>query len=136
MSNPFETRPIPTTIEVPVHILEDDRATISRSKLEHLKDLSEDERLSESPFNIDNFLAVISQGVFFASLGACFSFSNLSRLSQVFCLSGIISGGILSCYFQVKIYKSSKSRNMFRTKLTTHISNILEKLDQKSAQKS
>lgn len=59
-NNPFETRYIPTTVEVPVYILEDDRATISRSKLEHLKDLSEDERLNETPFNLDNFLAVIA----------------------------------------------------------------------------
>ena len=64
---PIKTGAFPTTVAV--YILEDDRATISRSKLEHLKDMSEDERLNEPSLSIESFLSVISQGLFFTSLG-------------------------------------------------------------------
>lgn len=116
------------TIEDKLYIAPDDKTTVSRSKLEHLKDLADDERILEN-YGIDNIASLVSQGLFFTSLGGALTFEQLSQTSKYLCISGLTVGFILGIYSGYKIYSSFKQRKSFREKLGVKINEIIRQME-------
>lgn len=116
------------TIQDNLYCAPDDKTTVSRSKLEHLKDMADDDRIEEK-FGLDNIVSIISQGIFFTSLGGTFSFSSLPLYGQILCGGGIVLGLFLGTYSWIKIASDRKNRERFRKKLAEKIDEIIKQMD-------
>lgn len=116
------------TVEDQVHVLHEDRAGISRSKLEHLKDLAEDDRMEEST-GIHNIISNITLGIFFTSLGVAFAFNSLSQMGKYLCLIGLLVGLFGSIYSLYNHYTETEKRKKHRRKIVDQINKIISQMN-------
>lgn len=108
----------------------DDMITTSRSKLEHLKDLADDDRMKEPDWSIDRIFGSIAGSTFFASAGGALGYSQLPGYGQTLCLIGLIGGGVLSVYCFFREYFENKAQRTHREKLVQKIDQILRSITQ------
>lgn len=116
------------TVEDKLFIAPDDKTTVSRSKLEHIKDMAGDERMQEID-GLDNKISVLSQGLFFTSLGSILSFDALSSYGKYLSVAGLSVGFVLGLYCWHKISSESKKRTTYRSKLVEKINEIIKQMD-------
>ncbi len=103
--------------------------TISLSKLEHLKDLADDDRMNESAWSTDRIFGSISGSAFFTSASGVLCYPQLPVYGKVLCLIGLIGGSILSicCFYRENV--ENKKRKKQRVKIVDKIDQIIESID-------
>ncbi|EEZ95965.1 hypothetical protein [Legionella longbeachae] len=119
------------TVEDKLFIAPDDKTTVSRSKLDHLKDMANDDRIQEN-FGIDNIASVLSQGIFFTSLGGVLTFESLSQICKYLCVAGLAVGFLLGSYSWYKIYNGFNKRKSLQEKLVGKINEIIKQMENTS----
>lgn len=116
------------TVQDILHIPPDEKITISRSKLDHLMDIANDDRVQEST-PISSVTSTISQGVFFTSLGAYFNFDLLHQTAKYFCIAGLSAGFFIAIFSWYNNHQTQKINREFRKKLATKISEIINQMN-------
>ena len=124
------------TIPSPIHILEEDMATISRSKLESLKGIAQDDRMKESVWNMDRVLGTLGEGLLCAAIGARLTVSSTDIESLQNCKFGITIGLILFFYGHAREYFELSKKIRFRTGLAGKIEEIIKQMDTIKAEKN
>jgi len=118
------------TVEDDIHLIEDDKASVSRSKLVHLMELAEDDRMLKTFWNLDGAFFTFSLGLFFTSLGGCISYDTLSINMKIAVAAGLVSGATIALYCGIKKAREFKKRNKFKGKLANKIREIIQQMDE------
>lgn len=109
--------------------LEDDQVTVSRSKLEHLLDMANDDRMQYSTWNFERVFGTIAQGLLFTSLGAILNYESLPEYGKMISIFGIMTGLLFGGYIVAKeIYEADK-RKKYRSKIVTKLNELVEEMD-------
>lgn len=99
---------------------------ISNSKLEHLKELADNDRMKEPDWSMDRIFGSIAGITFFTSAGAALGYSQLPGYGQALCLIGLIGGCVFSVYCLLREYFKNKVRRTHREQLVQEIDQILK----------
>jgi hypothetical protein len=110
----------------------DDMTTISRSKLDHLKDLADDDRMNEPEWSVDRIFGSIAGGAFFTSAGGFLCYPQLPDYGKFLCLIGLVGGFFLSIYCFYREYTESEKRKNHRDKLVKKIDQIISSIEYKN----
>lgn len=112
-----------------VFVLREDRATVSRSKLEHLKELTEDTRMHEPFWDADKTFSAIGLGILFTCIGTLPSYDDMVPFWKALIVLGIIASILFIFYCGVRQYRDYIDREDYRKRLTTKISDIITQMN-------
>lgn len=101
----------------------------TRSKLEHLRDIAEDPRMSEKTWNTDRIFGSVAGGVFFTALGGLLNISQLPDYGKVGCVCGLLFGLFISLYCFVKEHDSYEQKGNLKNKITSKVQEIMNQMN-------
>lgn len=110
----------------------DEVTTISRSKLEHLKDLADDDRMKESGWGIDRIITLIAEMLVLTPFGLLLSSSQLSEAENFLCKSLLGIGLLLCVIFMLRERAERSKREAHRERLKKRISQIIDSIEPKN----
>lgn len=123
------------TVNDKIYIAPDDKTTVSRSKLEHLKDMADDNRMQEESW-LNKIISIAAQGLFFTSLGSMYAFDTLSENGKRASIASLSVGGVLTLYNWWINYTDSTKRKKHRSKLVEKLHVIITQMDKQIQQKN
>lgn len=115
-----------------VKLAVDEITTISRSGLEHLKDLADDDRMKEAGWGIDRIITFIAEALILTPFGLFLCSSQLLESEKLLCKILFLVGIILYAIFMWREHAERKKRETHRARLKNRIDQIISSIEHKN----
>ncbi len=121
----------PISVPTPLFVVEDDMTSVSRSKLDHLIDMAQDDRLDSKGWTAERVFGSLSQNIFFVCVGAALNYNTLPDYGKIMTIVGIFSGLLCGGYYLFKEFEEERKRKQFRSKMVSKLNEIVQQMNSK-----